>query len=139
MHPYDEKFEGVHAMRILIADDSPLLRERLMVLLSEVKQIEVIGEAQDVPEALDRIVTLKPDTVILDIRMPGGNGIDVLRNIKRNCPNIAVIMFTNYPYRQYRETCRRAGADFFLDKSTEFEKLGAVLGNLLEQCDKTQL
>lgn len=118
-------------MRVLIADDSPVVRERLETMLSEIAGIEIAGEAQDVGEAEDSIERLKPDVVILDIKMPGGSGIDVLKKIKENKSACAVIMLTNYPYPQYRQASMDAGADFFFDKSTEFERISDVLQGLM--------
>ena len=62
--------------------------------------------------------------------MPGGSGIDVLREIKQNNQTPLVIVLTNYPYPQYRRKCMDAGADFFFDKSTEFDKVTEVLKQL---------
>lgn len=89
--------------------------------------IEVIGEADNVQQAIEHIRQQGPDVVILDIRMPGGNGIDVLREIEKNDQAPVVIMLTNYPYPQYKRKCMDAGADFFFDKSREFEKVVEVL------------
>ena len=72
---------------------------------------------------MESISRLQPDAVILDIRMPGGSGIDVLKKIKKNYPSTLVIMFTNYPTAQYRKRCLDLGTDFFFDKSTEFDKI----------------
>ena len=69
----------------------------------------------------------KPDVVILDIRMPDGSGIDVLQTIKQGEPAPAVIVLTNYPYPAYRQKCLQAGADFFLDKSTEFDQIPELI------------
>jgi len=99
-------------------------------MLSELKNVEVIGEAKSALEAKEAIPGLKPDVVILDIRMPGGNGIEVLKHIKKGRNPPVVIMLTNYPYPQYRKKCTDAGANFFFDKSTEFEKLTEVLKKL---------
>jgi DNA-binding NarL/FixJ family response regulator len=110
-------------MKVFIADDSMVLRERLVEMLSEVPGVEIIGHAQDVPEALTSIEKLNPDVVILDIRMPGGSGMDVLQDIKRKQQAPTVIILTNYPYPQYRKKCLGLGADYFFDKSTEFEKI----------------
>ena len=96
-------------------------------MLSELPEIEIIGQAQDGLEATNLIKKLNPDVVILDIRMPRENGIDVLQNIKRDKQAPIVIMLTNYPYPQYRKKCMEAGADFFFEKSTEFEKVMEVL------------
>ena len=120
-------------MKVLIADDSELMRERLVTMLSELPNIEIIGQARDGMEAIDFIQTLKPDVVILDIRMPGRNGIDVLKRIKEDDTTPKVIMFTNYPYPQYRHKCLKAGADFFFDKSMDFEQFIHVLNMLAQE------
>ncbi len=118
-------------MKVLIADDSQVVRERLISMLSELTEIEIIGEARDSTEAIDAIYRLKPDVVIMDIRMPGGSGIDVLRAIKKEHQAMPkVIMLTNFPYSQYRKKCMDAGADFFFDKSSEFEDVAKVLHHM---------
>ncbi len=117
-------------MRILLVDDSPVVRERLAALLAEVEGVEVVGQAQDAPEAVAAIRALQPDVVTLDIRMPGGNGIDALAEVKKLQPTPVIIMLTNYPYPQYRKKCLDAGADYFLDKSTEFEQVAQILKRL---------
>ena len=71
-----------------------------------------------------------PDAVILDIRLPRKSGIEVLRDIKKDKPSPVVIILTNYPYPQYQKECTEAGADYFLNKSTEFNKIADVLKNL---------
>lgn len=120
-------------MKVFIADDSVLVRERLIAMISELPEIEVIGEAQDSQEATNLILKLKPDAVILDIRMPGGSGIDVLKNIKKENNRTKVIMFTNYPSPQYRKKCMDTGADFFFDKSTEFHKIIKVFKKIIQE------
>lgn len=118
-------------MRVLIVDDSAVVVKRLVTLLSELEEVEIVGEAQTCGEANERIRQLQPDVVILDIRMPGGSGIDVLETIKQTTPAPIVMMLTNFPYAQYREKCLRAGADFFFDKSTEFDQMIGVFRSLL--------
>jgi len=119
-------------MRVLIVDDSAVMREQLVRMFAELpEEIELVGQARDAVEATESIRKLKPDTVILDIRMPGGSGIRVLRTLKKETPEISVVMLTSYPYPQYRKECLAAGADFFLDKSTEFDKLPEILRQLM--------
>jgi DNA-binding NarL/FixJ family response regulator len=120
-------------MRVLIADDSAVVVERLVTLLSELPEVDIVGEAQTSGDATERIQQLQPDVVILDIQLPGGSGIGVLETVKKNQPAPIVIMFTNFPYPQYREKCLRAGADFFFDKSTEFDQLIGVFRSLLHR------
>ena len=112
-----------YKIKIFIADDSLIVRERLVTMLDELAGIEIVGQAENVAEAISAIRQLQPDVVILDIRMPGGSGIDVLRTIKQDETAPIVIILTNYPYPGYRQKCMNAGADFFLDKSIEFDQI----------------
>lgn len=112
-----------HKIKVFIADDSLIVREHLVTMLEELAGIKVVGQAENVAEAISAIRILQPDVVILDIRMPGGNGIDVLQTIKQDEVAPMVIILTNYPYPGYRQKCLQAGADFFLDKSTEFDQI----------------
>lgn len=117
-------------MRIFIADDSEILIERLVDILSEIEGIEIVGQEGDAIKIIAAIERLHPDLVILDIQMPGGNGISILETLKKMENPPLVIMFTNYPYLQYRRRCLDAGADFFFYKVTEFEKLVDVIREL---------
>jgi DNA-binding NarL/FixJ family response regulator len=112
-----------HKIKVFIADDSLIVREHLVTMLDELAGIEIVGQAENVAEAISDIRILQPDVVILDIRMPGGNGIDVLQHVKQDEVSPMVIILTNYPYPAYRQKCLQAGADFFLDKSTEFDQI----------------
>jgi YesN/AraC family two-component response regulator len=114
-------------LKVFVADDSALVRERLAALISEIEGVEVVGQAGDAPETLEGIQRLRPDVVILDIRMPGNNGIQVLEAIKKSTAAPVVIMLTAFPYPQYRKKCLDAGAEYFFDKATEFEQVAKVL------------
>jgi YesN/AraC family two-component response regulator len=114
-------------LKVFIADDSALMRERLAALISEIEGVEVVGQAGDARETLDGIQHLRPDAVILDIRMPGNNGIQVLEAIKKKNAAPVVIMLTAFPYPQYRKKCLEAGAEYFFDKAIEFEQVAEVL------------
>ncbi|MGQ0656907.1 MAG: diguanylate cyclase domain-containing protein [Chromatiales bacterium] len=114
-------------MDVFIADDSRVVRERLVSMLADLDGVRVVGEAGNIKGAVQGIVALRPDTVILDIEMPGGSGLDVLKSIANLSPRPRVIMLTNSPHSAYREECRRAGADFFFDKTLEFERVSQIL------------
>jgi len=118
-------------MRLFIADDSEILRFRLVEMLSEFEELEIVGQAQYAKEALKSIRELIPDVVILDIRMPDGNGINVLETLRKENIQSKVIIFTNFPYFEYRKKCLDAGADFFFYKATEFEKMIEVIKQLI--------
>lgn len=118
-------------MRILIADDSAVVRERLINLLTDLRGIEVVGQAEDAIEARILAEKLRPDVAILDLRMPKGSGADVLRDIKMLDPTPKVIMLTNYPHPENRKKCIDRGADYFFDKSIEFQRVVSVLRDML--------
>ena len=118
-------------MKILIADDSLVVRDRLVTLLTEVHGVEVVGQAKDAMEARNLAEELRPDVAILDIRMPKGSGADVVRDLKKLSPTPKVIILTNYPHPENRKKCIERGADYFFDKSTEFKKVLSVLRGML--------
>ena len=112
---------------VLIVDDSASIRERLAVLLIETGQIRIAGQAGNSGDGWKAVQRLKPDTVLLDIRMPDNSGIALLKNIKAHYPETTVIMLTNYDDPIYRAQCRRFGADYFLNKTLEFEEIADTI------------
>jgi DNA-binding NarL/FixJ family response regulator len=123
-------------MRVFIVDDSEVVVERLADLLDEVPGVELAGRANDVPGAIHSILKTNPDVIILDLLMPGGSGLEVLRTVRQSRPSLRVLVCTNYPYPQYREECLAAGANYFLDKSAEFEKISDILRDLIKNTPK---
>ncbi len=119
-------------MRVLIVDDSEVLVQRLTSSLAEIPRLEIVGQANNVADAILDIRKVKPDVVILDIRMPGGSGIDVLESLKKHPSPPVVIMLSNYNYQQFRKKCLQSGARFYFDKSTEFHKVAEVLRGLVD-------
>jgi DNA-binding NarL/FixJ family response regulator len=118
-------------MRVLIADDSLAVLERLADLLKDIPGVQLIGTAQDAPEAIQSVVKESPDAIILDLQMPGGSGLEVLRTVRQSHPSLCVLICTNYPFAQYREKCFAAGANYFLDKSAEFDKIPQIFRDLV--------
>ena len=119
-------------IKIIIADDSAMLRERVKSLLMDIKNVEIVGEADNGITALRLIEETAPDLVILDIRMPGMNGIETLHAIKKSGGRTKVCILTNYPYPQYKERCIAEGADYFFDKNQDYEKMGAMIAELAQ-------
>jgi len=119
-------------MKLLIVDDSILLQERITTALSELKNIEIVGHAKNSFEAFKMFNKFLPDIVILDIRLPGENGIKILEKLKLKSPDVKIVMFTNYPYPQYKKKCIELGADYFFDKSNDFTSLTEIIWNMTE-------
>jgi DNA-binding NarL/FixJ family response regulator len=89
----------------------------------------VVGEAADAQQGLELARTLHPDLVTLDLRMPGGSGLNVIKQMKQLEPSPTVIVLTNYAHAAYRKRAAEAGADFFFDKSSEFQQALDVFRN----------
>lgn len=117
-------------IKILLVDDSMIVRERLKLLLSEAVPEAVLFEARDWSEGKHVFEKNRPDAVILDIHLPDGNGIDLLALIKTISPSVHVIILTNYAYAQYDHKCKSLGADHFLDKSKEHDRIFEIFKNL---------
>lgn len=114
-------------INVFIVDDSEIVRERLTSMLSEVPSINIVGYADNPLAATESIVMHRPDVIILDIFLTGGSGIHVLKNIRGKKITSKVIMLTNYAQEEYRKKCFEEGADFFFDKSIEFDKVVDVI------------
>jgi DNA-binding NarL/FixJ family response regulator len=117
-------------MKIVIADDSSLLRDRIKSLLNSMKNVFVVGEAENGVDALKLIREKEPDLAIIDIRMPEMNGIEVLKRIRELKMKVKVCILTNYPYPLYKLRCFEAGADYFLRKTEDFEDLNTIITDL---------
>jgi DNA-binding NarL/FixJ family response regulator len=117
-------------MNVVIADDSTLVRDRLERQVADIPNINIVGCAGNSSETIQLVKQKKPDAVILDIRMPGESGIEVLKKIKKYNPQTVVIILTNYPSSQYKAMCYRLGVDYFFDKSMEYQLITNVLVEL---------
>ncbi|MDH4351229.1 MAG: PAS domain S-box protein, partial [Gemmatimonadota bacterium] len=117
-------------MRILIADDSALLRQRVSAQLLQNPRVSVVAEACDTQETLALIETARPDAVVLDLSMPGGGGIAVLEALRERPSRPAVIVLTNHVLEEYRERCLALGAAAFLDKSGDAAIVSQVIQGL---------
>lgn len=117
-------------MRIVIADDSDLIRERLRNALTEIKSIKIVGEAKNGFEALRLLEDENPDCLILDLGMPEMNGIAVLIKGKKKAPGCKFLIFTGYAEKVYREKCLSEGADYFFDKNRDFGVLIRTFNDL---------
>jgi two-component system response regulator DevR len=114
-------------MKVLIIDDSDLIRERLISKFNIYKHIKVIGLSGKVHDIMDEIRAYDPDAIILDIHLAGENGIEILKNIKNQKRKTRVIVLTTNSNPKYRKVCMKYGADDFLDKARDFEKIPEIM------------
>jgi DNA-binding NarL/FixJ family response regulator len=112
---------------ILIVDDNLNFVDRMIGLLNEVAGVGEIIVASDFDEARRVLAQENPDVVLLDINLPGKNGIELLRLIKKNKPDCEVIMITNHADDYYRNQCYELGAAYFLDKSNDFAQVPGII------------
>lgn len=118
-------------MRVLIVDDSPTIRKRLQELLAPIDGLSVIAEAGDAARALEIARQERPDVTIVDLSLPEGTGIEVLQGIKAVDPRSVVMVLTNYALDENRRACLDAGADYFFDKSNDFDRVPGLLSLLV--------
>ena len=104
-------------MNVLIVDDSVLLQDRLKKSLTELHEHINVSLANNCQEAMDLFNLHTYDKIILDIGLPDGSGINLLRTFKKTKPETDVIMFTNYPSSEFKKNCMELGADYFFNKS----------------------
>ena len=120
-------------MKIVIADDSFLLRDRIKFLLKTINNKSELYEAKNGMEAIQLIMEVKPDLVILDIRMPEMNGIDVLKKIRESQLPVKICILTNYSHKLYKLKCFEEGADYFLNKTEDFENINIIISDMLKE------
>lgn len=109
--------------RILIVDDHGIVRAGIRSLIEDDTSIEVVGEAEDGEEAIEKAKQLKPDLVLMDIAMPGMNGIEATRRIKEEFPNICVLILTMHDDEEFFFPALRAGASGYIVKEAEPKEL----------------
>jgi DNA-binding NarL/FixJ family response regulator len=114
-------------IRVLIVDDQMMVREGFSVLLGAMPDIEVVGEAVNGRDAVDRVRELSPDVVLMDIRMPGIGGIEATRHITAAHPDMRVLVLTTFDLDEYVYDALRAGASGFLLKDASSEQLAEAV------------
>ena len=118
-------------MKVLICDDQALIRDSLELLLRLEKDLEVVGHAQDGAEAVEQVARHQPDLVLMDLKMPGMNGIEATRQIRTRWPQVKVLVLTTYDDDEWVFDAIRAGAAGYLLKDTpRAEVMKAVRGTV---------
>jgi DNA-binding NarL/FixJ family response regulator len=114
-------------MRLFIVEDSRPILDRLLRSISGLEGVEMVGSAVDVAPAIAGVNEMHPDALILDLRLPSGNGLDVLRAVRAGHPAMHVLVLTNFTADAYRDAAFELGAEEFLDKSHDFPRVREIL------------
>ncbi len=117
--------------RIVIAEDHTILREGLKAMLASNAELEVIGEAEDGREAVKVALQLKPDLMLMDLSMPKLNGIEAIKEIKRQMPDIKILVLTVYKTEEYVLASLQAGANGYILKEANHAEFLMAIKNVL--------
>lgn len=114
-------------IRVLLVDDHPIVRQGVQSVLANHADINVVGEADSASSLFACLDTLKPQVILLDIRMPGPSGIEITQRLKREHPDIKVIILSTYDEDEFLLGALRAGAEGYLLKSASAQVLASAV------------
>ncbi len=106
----------MHTIRILVVDDHAIMRDGIRALLGLHEDIEIVGEASEGREAIEKTRELEPDVVVMDIAMPGMDGLEATRRIMKKSPKVKVLVLTQHDNREYILSAIKAGATGYIPK-----------------------
>lgn len=118
-------------IKVLLVDDHEVVRLGLRTLLSNLDYIEIVGEADTGHDAISLVRSTQPDIVLMDIRLPGKNGIETCREVKKQFPVCHVVMLTSYDSKEYLHDAMKAGANGFVLKEISMDSLVKVLDDVM--------
>jgi len=119
-------------IRVLVVDDHAILRDGISALLALAADIEVIGEAENGREAIDRARQLAPDVVLMDIAMPAMDGLEATRRIHKEFPQMKVLTLTQYDDREHLLSLLEAGAEGFISKTAASSDLASAIRSVYQ-------
>lgn len=114
-------------IRVLIADDHPIVRQGIRSLLTQYNDLEVVGEASTGPAVLEEVSRLQPDVALLDVRMADSNGIEIARQLRRTHPQVRIIILTTYDDEEYLFGALQVGAQAYLLKDVSLDTLPTAI------------
>lgn len=115
---------------IVIVEDSILISERLIDILESQSNLGRVAAVKNAEEFLAFLEIEIPEIILLDINLPDGNGIELLKMLRKKHPHVKVVMITNQVSDYYKQLCKKLGASHFLDKSKDFELIPKIIAEL---------
>lgn len=122
---------------VLVVDDSAMFLQRVSCILHEINLHPVL-HARDYEEAVIRLLATKVHLVLLDINLPGKSGIELLKLIRKKHPATKVLMISNHANYVYKQVCLSLGADYFFDKSLDWEQIAKIVQGLRDEEQRIQ-
>lgn len=117
--------------RVLLIDDHPILRRGLAQLINQEADLMVCGEADEAPKAFDAVATMKPDVALVDISLKGGNGLELIKNIKARFPELPLLVLSMHDESLYAERALRAGSLGYVMKEVAIENVITAIRRVL--------
>jgi DNA-binding NarL/FixJ family response regulator len=124
---------SVREVRVLLVDDSQVIRDGLTRVLQGHRDIDIVGQAVDGVQAVDMALRLRPDVILMDISMPGLNGIEATRHIRRQLPDVRIIGLSTYSEDEFASAMVGAGASDYLSKTAMLASLVSKIRRGREQ------
>jgi DNA-binding NarL/FixJ family response regulator len=122
-------------VKVFIVEDSPAVLERLQDMVRDIEDVDLVGNAATYETAVAGIIAARPDVSILDIKLAdeNGTGIDVLGRVRKDLPLMKAVMLSNYVTPQHAKASADAGAEYFLDKSADTDRIPEILQQLRDE------
>lgn len=120
------------SIRVLVVDDHPAIRLGLTLMLAQEQGIEVVGEADSASAAMQQVKVLKPHVILLDVKMPGASGIDIVRLLRQGHPDLKVVLLSAYEETEYVTRAVEAGAHAYLLKSASKTQLAGAIRSVCQ-------
>src|ERR1700756_4700223 len=108
-------------LRVFLVEDTIPIRQRMAARFGAIDGVEIVGEAEESDAALAGIDATGTDVVVADFRLTGGTGMEMLQSIARSTPPVITMVLTNHSSAAFRQACLAAGAQYFFDKTSEFD------------------
>ncbi|HYS64869.1 MAG TPA: response regulator transcription factor [Paraburkholderia sp.] len=109
------------ALRVFLVEDAIPIRQRMAARFGAIDGVEIVGEAEEPGTAIDGVVATEADVVVMDLRLTGGTGMELLHSLTQSMSPAITIVLTNHSGAWFRQACLAAGAQYFFDKTSEFD------------------
>lgn len=119
--------------RIVIADSYPIVRKGIKDLLTEhIPRVKIVRQLSQADAVFPQLLAKKPDLIIMEIAMPGMDGLGILKNIRERLPDLKIVIYSSYPPKIYKQQCLKLGADAFYSKNVGLREFANAISKILQ-------